>query len=263
MRACARWVLRFTCMVAGEEGDGSRVTAAFVALAEALVTGFDVVDLHSDLIERCVELLKVASAGLVLADSRGTLQVMASTSDAAQQLQLAQIEDDHSPCARCFRTGGAVLISDLSAHREQWPTFADQAQQVGVQATYLIPMRLRKDTIGVLTLFDREADSISASTLSIAQGMADIATIALLQNRALRNTEALADQLQTALNSRIATEQAKGLLAERYTIDASEAFAWLRSQARRTNQNLTEVARAVMRGEVDPLPAAPSKAEEK
>jgi AmiR/NasT family two-component response regulator len=82
--------------------------------------------------------------------------------------------------------------------------------------------------------------------------MADIATISLLHERALRDQVVLAEQLQTALHSRIVIEQAKGVLSARAAISVGEAFSRMRTHARRTGQQLTTVAEAVVTGSLDP-----------
>ena len=82
--------------------------------------------------------------------------------------------------------------------------------------------------------------------------MADVATIGLLHERAVRDQVVLAEQLQTALHSRILIEQAKGVLSARTGIDVSAAFQLMRAYARRTGQSLTAVAEAVVAGSLLP-----------
>jgi AmiR/NasT family two-component response regulator len=60
----------------------------------------------------------------------------------------------------------------------------------------------------------------------------------------------LTEQLQTALNGRIAVEQAKGVLAERHGVDMHEAFAMLRHQSNVRNRRLSELAKAIVEGAV-------------
>jgi transcriptional regulator with GAF, ATPase, and Fis domain len=141
-----------------------------------------------------------------------------------------------------------VLVDDLAAQRARWPSFADEAMRVGFRAVYALPMRLRSDSIGALNLFHRDPDTITETTLRIGQALADVATIAILQQRAVHAREELSQQLQTALNSRVIIEQAKGVLAERQQTDMSTAFEVLRGHARSTHQQLSAVARAVVAG---------------
>ncbi len=144
-----------------------------------------------------------------------------------------------------------VLVADLASERDQWPSFADEAIRVGFRAVYALPMRLRQQTIGALNLFHHEARTLTPAAVRIGQGLADVATIAILQQRAAQRADELSEQLQAALNSRIVIEQAKGVLAERERLEMSTAFALLRGYARSTNQPLSAVARAVVNGALD------------
>jgi GAF domain-containing protein len=227
-----------------------RLAETFVALTDTLVTDFDVADLFHDLAGACVELLEVSAAGLMLVDVSGRLRVMSSSSERSRLLELMEIQNDEGPCLDCHREGAPVLVADLAAQRARWPSFADEAIRVGFRAVYALPMRLRSDTIGALNLFHREPGSITEATLRIGQALADVATIAILQQRAVDAREELSQQLQSALNSRVIIEQAKGVLAERQQTDMSTAFQLLRGHARSTNQRLSEVARAVVVGEL-------------
>jgi transcriptional regulator with GAF, ATPase, and Fis domain len=227
-----------------------RLAETFVTLTDTLVTDFDVADLFHDLAGACVELLEVTAAGLMLVDVSGRLRVMASSSERSRLLELMEIQNDEGPCLDCHREGVPVLVADLSAQRARWPGFADEAIRVGFRAVYALPMRLRSDTIGALNLFHRDPDTITETTLRIGQALADVATIAILQQRAVHAREELSQQLQTALNSRVIIEQAKGVLAERQQTDMSTAFDLLRGHARSTNQQLSEVARAVVAGKL-------------
>ena len=227
-----------------------RLAEAFVTLADTLVTDFDVADLFHDLAGACVELLEVTAAGLMLVDVSGRLRVMSSSSERSRLLELMEIQNDEGPCLDCHREGAPVLVADLTAERARWPSFADEAIRVGFRAVYALPMRLRADTVGALNLFHRDPDTITEATLRIGQALADVATIAILQQRAVQARDELSQQLQTALNSRVIIEQAKGVLAERLHIDMSTAFNQLRGHARGTHQQLAEVARAVVTGEL-------------
>jgi AmiR/NasT family two-component response regulator len=70
----------------------------------------------------------------------------------------------------------------------------------------------------------------------------------LLHERSMRHSDTLNEQLQTALNSRVIIEQAKGKLAERLGLDMDQAFSVLRDQARTRNLRLSDVALAFIDG---------------
>ncbi len=220
----------------------------FVMLADTLVDDYDVVDLLQRLAEACVRILDAAAAGLLLRDDRGGLAVVASSSEQTRLLELFQLQNNEGPCLDCVDAASAVVCSDLQDEARRWPRFVGAATDAGFRAVIAIPMRLRTHVVGGLNLFYSTAQSLPAADQRIAQALADAATIGILQQRSSRRSLLLADQLQNALNSRVAIEQAKGVLAERNGVDMDAAFAMLRHHARNNNLRLTEVASAVVSG---------------
>jgi GAF domain-containing protein len=223
--------------------DGHLLSDTFVELTDTMVADFDIIDFLHVLTSRSAELLDVSAAGLLLADPRGELRVVAASTEAARLLELFQLQGDQGPCLDCFRSGQPVASADLSAD-QRWPLFAAAAGQAGFCAVQAVPMRLRDQVIGALNLFRATAGPFDAEAVHVGQALADVATISLLHERSMRRTDTLNEQLQTALNSRVIIEQAKGKLAERLGIDVDQAFALLRDQARSRNQRLSELARA-------------------
>lgn len=225
-----------------------RLVETFVELADTLVDDFDVIDFLHLLVERSVELLNADAAGLLLADQTGHLQVMASSDENVRVLELFQIQNDEGPCLDAFATGSRVSNSDLRAGNSPWTRFAPAAVAAGFTAVDALPMRLRNEVIGALNLFRADAGELTTLSLRKAQALVDVATIGLLQERAIRHQEVITEQLHTALNSRIVIEQVKGLLAERLGIGMDVAFTTLRGYARAHNRKLGDLARDVIAG---------------
>ncbi len=194
-----------------------------------------------------MELLQVSSAALMLADPGGQPRLMASSSEEARLLELQH----QGPCLECFATARPVLAPDLVEHRRRWPGFVAEAQKHAVSGAYALPMRLRADTIGSMNLFCK-GNTLTPGALDIAQGLADVATIALISYRLLENHSLLSIELQEALNSRIAIEQAKGVVAASGNLDMGAAFIVLRRYARSRHHTLSQVAEAVASGRLDP-----------
>jgi GAF domain-containing protein len=236
-----------------------RLADAFVTLADSLVKGFDVVDLFHELAASCVDLLEISAAGIMLRDAGGHLRVMSSSSERSRLLELMEIQNEDGPCLDCHREGEPIVVGDLLAERARWPRFGDEALRVGFRAVYALPMRLRADTIGALNLFHEVAGGVSDESLRLAQALADVATIAILQQRAIQSSAEVSQQLQAALSSRVVIEQAKGLLAGRLDIDVAAAFELLRGHARSTSQRLSVLAEGVVTGtvQVEDLRASP------
>lgn len=229
------------------ENQQTEFFADLVYLADSLVSDFDVVELVTHLVEACQRLLPIASAGIMLNDQAGRLQVLASSTEDGRLLELLELQSNEGPCLDAFRTGQVVEEPDLST-TDRWPPFTAGALQQGLRAAYAVPMRLRTTTIGALNIFCLAPTNLRERELDLAQVMADIATIGILSSRNLRDQEILSEQLQTALNSKVAIEQAKGVLAERLNCSTAAAFDALRSAARNSGRPLAEVALDVVAG---------------
>jgi transcriptional regulator with GAF, ATPase, and Fis domain len=228
-----------------------RLTEVFVELADTLVEEFDVVEFLQTLSERCVELVDTDAAGLMLDDQRGNLRLIAHTHESARLLELFELQKSEGPCLDCFATGQVIANIDLADATGRWPQFAQAARDVGFGTSHAVPLRLRRQVIGALNLFTTGQRRLSDDHIAVAQGLADIATIGLLNERAIRNQVELSEQLQTALQSRILIEQAKGILSAQAGIGVDSAFALMRTHARRAGQPLTTVAGAVVAGRLD------------
>jgi GAF domain-containing protein len=220
----------------------------FVELADTLIDDFDIVDLAQTLVERCVELFDATAAGLLLADPDGSLRVLASSSDQLRLVELFEIQAQEGACLDCYRTGLPVINVDLGRTNGRWPRFAPVALGAGLRSVHALPVRLRHQVIGALNLFRSDTGPLDDLDVLAAQALADAMAVAILQQRALRDAQLLADQLRAALDSRILIEQAKGILAERAGMSIGNAFTYLRNYARNHNQQLTEVCRTLIDG---------------
>lgn len=232
----------------------TRLAEIFIGLADTLVTGFDVTDLFYHLVESCTEVIDVDHAGLVIADPLGTLHVVATTSEAAQVVELLQLKYEEGPCFDAYQKGEPVLVETIRGEqaRLRWPTFSQEALEAGIRSVAALPMRLRTQTLGALNLFRHQEGSLSSLELSTAQTLADIASIAILQDRAAHDAQLVIDQLQSALDSRVVIEQARGVVAQRVSLRMDEAFSAMRRYARDHNARLRAVAEDIVSRRLDP-----------
>jgi GAF domain-containing protein len=237
--------------MSGQQRDSaSRETltaSTFVTLIDTLVDEFDVIDVLTVLASRSVELLGAAAAGILLADSSGELRVMAASSEQIALLELFQIQNEQGPCMDSYRTGEVVANADLRSG-SQWPQFAVESIAAGYPSVCAVPLRLRSVILGCLNLFMSAPEPLAPADVHLAQSLADVASIAIVQDQAARDAASREGRLQHALNSRIAIEQAKGMLAEHLSVDMDGAFALLRTFARDHNRGLTEVAESLVGG---------------
>jgi anti-sigma regulatory factor (Ser/Thr protein kinase)/GAF domain-containing protein len=225
--------------------EGQDLAQALVDLSDTLVDGFDIVEFLHTLAGRCVGLLGVQAAGIMIADHRRVLRVMASSSEQARLLELFEVETDEGPCVACYTSATAVVEPDLDTPDPRWQRFAGRARQAGFRAVHAIPVRLRDDVIGVLNLFSTSPGSLDPASAQAARALANVTTLGLLQHRALDYREVLAEEVQHAMNSRSIIEQAKGVLAELLDLDMAAAFTELRRYAARAGRRLSDTAAAV------------------
>lgn len=229
----------------GREG---LLTEAFVSLADTLVDEYDIIDLLDRLVSFSVELLSAQAAGIMLADNQGNLRVAAASNEETETIELLQLQARQGPCMDCIRCAAPVSVPDLTKAGQRWPRFVAALQHGAFRSVHALPLRLRGHAVGGLNLFHREPGAMPDADLALGQALADVATIGILQERAIRRGEILAEQLQTALNSRVIIEQAKGVLAERGNLSMDAAFARLRGHARSHNQPLSQLARQIVDG---------------
>ena len=242
----------------GKVEDGKRMAdldallaERLVSLADTLVEDYDVMELLNHLVFSCVELLGVSAAGLLLVDRDGKLKPLAFSDEDAKFLELFQLHNGEGPCMDVLRSGAAVTATDLTQTRDRWPQFTPAALAHGFHSVQAVPLRLRGTCIGGLNLFASDQKPLGGPDQKVAQAMADMATIGILQQRSRDQAAVLAAQLQEALDSRIVIEQAKGVLAGRANVDPNEAFHALRDFARTTNQRLSAVAAMLVQRQLD------------
>jgi GAF domain-containing protein len=229
-----------------------RLIQVFVELADTLVDEFDALDFLQTLAERSVELLQVDAAGVVLGDQHGHLHVVASTGNRAHDLELLELQSDEGPCFDCFDTGLVVANVEASAAAERWPHFSAALAGAGYRSAHAVPLRLRSKVIGAMNLFCVGRLTLDDDDLALAQALADVATIGLLQERAVRESDLIAEQLQLALNSRILIEQAKGVLHVRARVSVDDAFRLMREHSRSHQIPLRDLAARVISGDISP-----------
>ncbi len=230
----------------------SDLLQSVVDIADTLVSDYDVVDMLTGVASRCVSLLDVSAAGVMLASPSGSLGLVASSSEAMRLLELFELQAQEGPCLDAFQTSAPVGQEDLRAGGGRWPLFSAEALQAGFRSVLALPLRWRDATLGALNLFRTTSDPMPEADVIVARAFADLAALSITQHRATADAQRLNEQLSAALTSRIVIEQAKGVISERAGVDVAEAFSRLRAYARSGNLRLTEVAQAAVDGTLDP-----------
>lgn len=228
-----------------------RLIDTFVALSDTLVADYDVVDLLQGLVDRTAAIFGAASVGVLLAAPNGALEVLASTDENARLIDVMQVRSGAGPCVESFRSGSMVQVPDVRLVRPEWSEIRDELLELGLLAVQAVPMRLRGRSIGSLNIFRSSVGSFSEDDAAVAQALADVATIGILHQRALMESDAVRTQLQRALDSRVTIEQAKGAVAHAKDVTVDEAFVRIRTYARAHGLLLSEVATQIIRFELD------------
>jgi len=230
----------------------AELVQSLVEMADTLVDDYDVVDMLTGVTDRCVSLLGVSAAGVMLASPAGSLGLVASSSEAMRLLELFELQAQDGPCLDAYRTGEPVGPEGLEAGAGPWPLFSAAALQAGFQSALALPLRLRQATLGALNLLSYGQDPMAEADVIVARAFADLAALSITQHRLTAAAQVLNEQLSAALASRVVIEQAKGVISERAGVDLAEAFAKLRAYARNRNLRLTDVAQAAIDGSLDP-----------
>jgi transcriptional regulator with GAF, ATPase, and Fis domain len=228
------------------------IVEALVEMADTLTGDFDVVELLTGLASRCVDLLGISAAGVMIATVKGDMRLVASSSEAMRLVELFELQAQEGPCLDAYRNGERVEHLILHAGRDPWPHFSAAALEAGFHSVSALPLRLRDATIGALNLFSVGQVPMTESNTVVARALADLACISIIQHRTADEQQRTNEQLSHALNSRIVIEQAKGIIAERAGVDLTEAFDRLRRYARNHNLRLTDVAHAAVDSSLDP-----------
>jgi GAF domain-containing protein len=228
------------------ELSAQRLAEVFVEVADTLVDDFDVIDFLHVVTGRAAELLDATAVGLLLADPFGGLQFMAASDESVGLLALFQAQNHEGPSLEAFYGRRPVSYVELDRVADRWPEFGPRALAQGFRAAHAFPMRIHGKVIGALSVLDREPMTLGPAEQGIVQSLVDVATIGLLQERTIRRSEVLSEQLQAALNSRVVIEQAKGVLSQFHRITVEEAFGLLQRQARSSDGRIDDVARRVV-----------------
>ena len=228
-----------------ENSRETRVLDAVVSLVDSLLADFDVMDLLTELTERCAQLVDVAAAGFLLADPFDQLHVLAATTAQAREMEILQLQAEEGPCLECYGTGQPVSIPDLGAAANRWPRFVPAARAAGFNSVHAVPMRAAGLVLGALGLFGAEPGPLDEADLLVAQTLSHIASVAILQEHAPTPSTVL-PQLRSTLASRVVVEQAKGYLRQVLDVPVEDAFTILRSYAQANGEHLTDVARRLM-----------------
>lgn len=227
-------------------------------LADTMAVDHDIVDFLYLLCERAVDVVEADAAGVLLMSGNGDLVVAAASSHEMRKLEQFEVEHLQGPCVEAHRTAERVDDVDLAQSADRWPDFTAEALALGFRSVHARPLRLRDQPIGALTIFRKIQGRFDDDAAAVVAGLADMASIGIVHERALSAAEQQVSDLQRALNKRAVVDQATAVLADRLDLDQGVAFDWLRRYARNNNQRLRDVAQRFLNGELNPEAFTPT-----
>ena len=230
-----------------------RLADVFVGVADTLVADFDVIEFLHTVAGHATEMTGAAAAGLMLVGPRRR---------AALHGRLRRERPAPRALPDPARGGSLPRLLPHAGSRSPWQTWPRSPRAgrrspsvrsaSGVRSVHAFPMRLRDQVIGALNVFGTEPRPLDPEEARVVQALADLATIAIIQERLIRQAELLTEQLQFALNSRVVIEQAKGAVARSLGVSVEEAFDLMRGHARRERIGLTDLALRVVQSPEGP-----------
>jgi AmiR/NasT family two-component response regulator len=226
-----------------------------LAFARQLATDREISDVLNDLSAHLTELLHVFGAGVSLLSDH---QMRFATSDRSVliELELVQEAEQRGPCVDAGRSGEPVLAGRLVEHGRAWPRYVERARELGIAAVAAVPIRDGK-VIGTIDLYDTVTRHWSEREVKIATLLAHMAAGYLHSSATIEAERRTREQLQSALESRVVIEQAKGILAASQRISVDEAFRRLRKRANDQRKSLRSIAESVVEYGIQPARGSP------
>lgn len=215
-------------------------------LAERQLDDADAPDLLTRVCTRSVELFGVRGIGVLFEDAVAGAPIIAASDDVIAAHEREEVARDEGPCVAAWRQGERVDIADLEAEAERWPETSLLLKRHGIAAVSSFPMIHHDRSLGSFNIFRAAGEGLSDEQVATARTLSAVATILALQTGLLQSSQQTIAQLETALQTRLVIEQAKGMLSQRHGLDMQAAFELLRRHARNHNLRLHEVATDVV-----------------
>jgi GAF domain-containing protein len=199
----------------------------------------------------CTELLGIHGVGVLLKSEKGDLEVATANTEAGKIVEGLEAELREGPCTESLASGEQLHWPDLALAADRYPRFVPKALEAGVRSIHALPMTIRSQVVGSVDIIHLEVLDLDAAQLATAQLLADVTISFIGNSRAFQSQSRLAAQLQSALDTRVIIEQAKGILSERRGTSVSAAFEHMRRYARNNGLKLHDVAGAIVRRDLD------------
>ncbi|MGW0212650.1 GAF domain-containing protein [Streptomyces sp. NPDC003233] len=228
-------------------GREQQLAEALVGLADSLADDIDPVVLVERLARNCVDITGADAVAIMVVSRRGDLRTLAVTEEDAGALEFFQLQADEGPCLESFREDRRIDVPELEHSDDRWPQVAPFAVRRGYHSLHALPLRVHRQTVGAVNLLLRRPGRLPALDLELAQALADVTAVALVNWRPerLRPTD-VSNRVQAALAAKAAVDMATGVLAETGELSLAEARAALRGYAD-GHRRLVDTAHALVR----------------
>jgi transcriptional regulator with GAF, ATPase, and Fis domain len=220
-----------------------------VRFSDTLDDSYDVDSTLQHLVDICAQVVPGSEVSVIIDDGDKALRVAAGSNERKIVLEQYQIDHSEGPSLDAYANQAESTVVNLDDDGQSWPTFAKLAKIVGYRAIHSVPLCLRDETIGVLSVAETSLPTVRLPLqMSLLRALATGTAVGILNRRAYASSDELRRQLQGALTTRVLIEQSKGAVAARLGLTVDEAFEMLRAYARESNQKLNDVSGAIMDG---------------
>jgi len=200
----------------------------------------EVLETVADLARRTIHGATQVSVTLLEQDGSNARSV-AFTGDLAIDLDERQYEKGFGPCLDAAEAGTTIRIADTSTE-DIYPDFAAVCKKRGVSSTLSVGLPVPQRSIGAINIYLKDNVELEEQDIHVAQTFASYAAVALANAALYTSTADLAEQMEMAMQSRAAIEQAKGIIMGAEGCTGEEAFHILAKQSQRQNRKLRVVA---------------------
>lgn len=222
----------------------AEATQALAKASAALVDEHDVSGFLASLLGSVQAVLGADACGILVDDGHG-LEVLAASSHDAAELELHQAQFDEGPCVDAHSSAAPIEVSGSTELTRRWKRIGPIIVESGFELAHASPLRWHGAALGAMGIFRTDGAHFTDDESVVAQAFADIATLLIVQTERVDLAESMR-RVQHALATRVAIEQAKGVIAELDRVPMNRAYALLMERAAESGMSLTDTARAVV-----------------
>jgi GAF domain-containing protein len=219
--------------------DVNALAQQFAEMARSLQAQDDAEDMLDDIVASAVRLIPGVDAGSIsMVTGRRTVSSRHPSGELPERVDALQTEVGEGPCLDAVYEHQTVRVPDMRRER-RWPDFAKRAAELGAASMLSFQLYVEGENLGALNLYSEEPNGFDDESEQVGLLFASHAAVAFADAQKLEN-------LSGAIATRDLIGQAKGILMERYTIGADQAFRLLIRVSRDNNTKIRSVAQQLV-----------------